>query len=310
MAIGPGDDAAVIRPSPGRELVVSCDQFLEGVHFLPALHSPSVAGYKCLARAVSDLAAMGALPGFFFLSLALPPQRTGKWLDAFARGLGRASREFGIELAGGDSAQDSRVAISITVLGEIERGCAVTRSGARPGDFIYVSGTLGAAQLGLEILLRGKKRMWSSAALLQPHCFPEPRLALGRWLAQKRMPTAMMDLSDGLSTDLARLCASSRVGAVLYQDRLPAAEVPPQWKRLKLDARMLALHGGEDYELLFTVPHRKRKLLPAKFAGVPLREIGRIRKGKAILLEGSDGSTRVLHPAGWDHFRRRGAHRG
>ena len=172
--------------------------------------------------------------------------------------------------------------ISITVLGEIAPGRALTRSGARPGDIIYVSGKLGRAQLGLELVLRGHARDRRMRALVQPHLYPKIRIKLGSWLAQQRIATSAMDLSDGLSTDLARLCAASKVGAKIYASKIPTAAIPPAAARnlgkRKLDPLQLALHGGEDYELLFTIPPRQAKKLhnaPGASALTPIGEITR-----------------------------------
>src|SRR6202521_2019842 len=203
LRVGIGDDAAVIRPRVGVEWVLTTDAFLENVHFLLRMHAPEVVGYKALARATSDLAAMGARPRYFLLSLALPPSCTGKWFDRFLKGMSQAARSFGLVLAGGDTTRNPEVAINLTVIGEAVPGRTVLRSGARPGDMICVSGRLGGAELGLRLLHQGSpvRRKWQG--LLQKHLYPEPRLGLGAWLARNRKATAMIDTSDGLSTDLA-----------------------------------------------------------------------------------------------------------
>jgi len=305
VRLGIGDDAAVLGLSGQRECVVSCDAFLEEVHFRARLHPPDSAGYKALARATSDLAAMGAVPRYFLLALALPAERTGGWLDRFLAGIARAARRFGMVLIGGDTSRHPTVAINVTVLGELGPGRAVTRSGARPGDRIYVSGRLGRAQLGLELLLHNlyRRRKWNT--LLAPHLFPELRLSLGQWLARERLASAMIDTSDGLSTDLAHLCESSHVGALLWLERIPAVRVPTGLggaKGARLDPLELALHGGEDYELLFTAPPRLARKVPASFQGVPLTVIGAVSPEKRIRLVGPHGRITRLHPLGWNHF--------
>ena len=199
----------ILRERRKTDWVVTCDAFLEGVHFLPDATPADSVGYKSLARATSDIAAMGAIPRFFFLTLAIPATHTGNWFDQFLDGMARAARELGLRLAGGDTTQFSSVAISLTVLGEAAHGSAVARSGARPGDLIYVSGPLGRAELGLRLLQSGLAKASSHRALLQPHFYPRIRVELGTWLARNRIATAMIDISDGLSTDLARLCAAS-----------------------------------------------------------------------------------------------------
>ncbi|MBI1738188.1 MAG: thiamine-phosphate kinase [Acidobacteria bacterium] len=303
LRLGIGDDAALISPPRGLDSVVTCDAFLENIHFLPDVHPPDSVGYKSLARATSDIAAMGGVPCFFLLTLALPARRTGQWLDGFLAGMSRAAREYRLVLAGGDTSCQPAVAISITVIGEITRGAALTRCGARPGDLIYVSGALGAAQLGLQLIRRGLHRRKSWKPLLHPHCYPAIRIALGRFLAARHLASAMIDLSDGLSTDLTRLCSSSGTGARIWQDRIPAVGVPPLLRARGFDPLAFALHGGDDYELLFTVPRRLAKKIPARHLGVPLTPIGEITRGRKVSLAGKDGRAVPLHPLGWDHFR-------
>jgi thiamine-monophosphate kinase len=303
LRLGIGDDAALISPGRGLDFVATCDTFLENIHFLPEVHSPDSVGYKSLARATSDIAAMGAVPRFFLLSLALPARRTGKWLEHFLAGMARAAREYRLLLAGGDTSRQPTVAISITVIGEIAHGAALMRSGARPGDLIYVSGALGAAQLGLQLIRRGLHRQKRWKPLLRQQSYPAIRLALGNFLVARRLASAMLDLSDGLSTDLARLCASSRVGARLWHDCIPAVAVPPQLRARGFDSLALALHGGDDYELLFTVPRRLAKKIPARHRGVRLTPIGEIIQGRKVRLVDKDGRAATLDPLGWDHFR-------
>jgi thiamine-monophosphate kinase len=315
VALGIGDDAAVVRARRGRDWVVSTDAFVEGHHFLTRIHPPFPVGFKALARAVSDLAAMGAAPRYFLLTLALPAGRAGRWLDAFARGMAQAARRFGMRLIGGDVTRHERVAAVLTVIGEARRGRALTRSGARPGDAVYVSGRLGGAQAGLEILLREGSSALARHAdsdSLARHLYPEPRLALGAWLASNQLASAAMDISDGLSTDLARLCAASGVGALVHAAALPIAgdERPGTRRRDASRERASqlhrALHGGEDYELLFTVAHRKLRRVPSEFRGVPITRIGEViaRRG-GVLLESADGRREALPARGWDHFANR-----
>jgi thiamine-monophosphate kinase len=309
LRLGIGDDAAIVVPGRNTEWVLSCDAFLEGVHFFADRHPADSVGYKSLARAASDLAAMGATPRLFLLTLALPASRTGTWLDGFLRGMGRAARSLGMRLAGGDTTKSRAVSISITVLGEIAPGRAVTRSGARPGDIIYVSGKLGRAELGLHLIRKRVGHSRQLRHLLRPHLYPRVRIELGAWLATRRLPSAMMDLSDGLSTDLARLCAASGVGARLHADRIPRIaaamlSIEPAAK-LGLDPLQLALHGGDDYELLFTVsPRRVTKLRNAP-GFRQLTAVGEITREKGIVLIAPNGSASHLDPRGWDPFRRK-----
>jgi thiamine-monophosphate kinase len=305
VLLGIGDDAAVLSPSGKADWVLSCDAFLDGIHFLSKTHPPDSVGYKSLARAASDLAAVGATPKLFLLTLALPANRTGSWLEGFLRGMGRAARSLGIRLLGGDTTKFPLLSISITVIGEIEKGRAVTRSAARPGDLIYVSGRLGRAQLGLELMQHRLGKTARYRRLLQPHLRPQIRLQLGAWLARQRLATAMMDLSDGLSTDLARLCDSSKVGARLFEGRIPCVHIPADalLKKLKWDALQMALHGGEDYELLFTVPPTKVKLLSKAPGFARLCAIGEITREKSIVVAAPNGRRYHLESQGWDSFR-------
>jgi len=299
LTLGLGDDAALWTPSPGHEVILTCDWFLEGSHFLREKHPPDAVGWKCLARAVSDIAAMGGEPRCFLLSLALPADLQGKWLDAFLRGLRRASKTLSCGPAGGDSTRHDKVLISITVIGEVRRGRAILRYGAKPGDLIYVSGTLGEADAGLLQLRRQPSMTHASNSSWRKHLYPEPRLALGQWLAEKRIATAMMDISDGLSTDLPRLCAASRAGARITADSLPICRTLPL-----AQARELALHGGDDYELLFTVNPRNARRLPHSFRGLALTLIGTITRAPNIVLA-TETADRPLRSGGWDPFRSR-----
>lgn len=309
LRLGIGDDAAIFAPSKGCEMVLSCDAFLEGVHFLAGPHPPDSVGYKSLVRAASDLAAMGARPRFFLMTLALPSGTAGAWLDGFLRGMRRAARETEMILAGGDTTRSgSAISISITVAGEIRQGRALKRRGARPGDLIYVSGKLGRAQLGLELLLHGFMRNPRLRAAIEPHLYPQIRLRLGAWLAERRIASAMMDLSDGLSTDLPRLCAASGVGARIWENRLPCVTIPgavsPNARRKwHLDPVKLALDGGEDYELLFTVPRRNVHRLKNAPEAKDLHLIGEITGERGILLGREGGTFAPLPSRGWDPFR-------
>ncbi|MGD0842357.1 MAG: thiamine-phosphate kinase [Candidatus Acidiferrales bacterium] len=304
LAVGLGDDACVLRASRGQEWVASCDAFLEEVHFIRRLHSPATIGYKALARATSDLAAMGAVPRCFLLGLALPARLTGDWLDAFLGGMARAARRFGMELAGGDTSHTDAIAINITVFGEVRAERAILRSGARPGDRIFVTGRLGAAQLGLEIVMRGLSRRASLRRYLAPHLLPDPPIAFGQWLARRELASAMMDLSDGLSTDLDRLCRASGVGARIREANLPAVRVPDSLRRRGIDALKLARDGGEDYQLLFTVPASAAPSIPRQRDGVRITEIGEIVRGRGVSIISADGASSPLPPRGWDHFAR------
>lgn len=306
LRIGIGHDAAVIRPR-GRDWVITCDQFWEGVHFLADKHPPDSVGYKALARATSDIVAMAAEPRLFLLSLALPAKRTGPWLGAMLSGMARASKRFGLRLAGGDTArtvdEGPRLAMNVTVLGEVARGREIGRAGAKPGDGIYVTGVLGEAQLGLELLLRAKNGPRNNRKLLAHHLYPTLPLDFALWLGRNQVPTAMMDISDGLSTDLTRLCKASGVGARIYSDQIPAVAVPISLQKLpSLQALTLALHGGEDYGLLFTARRKLASRIPLIFGRTHITRIGEIVSGSGVKLVDATGRASRLHPGGWDHF--------
>lgn len=292
-----GDDAAVWSLASGCQTILTCDWFLEGTHFLRDKHPAYAVGWKCLARAVSDIAAMGGTPRCFLMSLAMPSSLGGRWLEEFLQGLRRATKELGCELAGGDTTKRENVLISIAVIGEVARGGAVRRSGAAAGDGLYVSGTLGEAEFGLRELRRERGVASPKNAALRKHLYPRPRLELGRWLAEKRLATAMMDLSDGLSTDLPRLCAGSKVGAKIDAIALPVTALAKAG-----EARELALHGGDDYELLFTVKKKNEKRMTGGFHGLRLTRIGEITRGRKVLVKEHEGKTVPLVSGGWDPF--------
>jgi thiamine-monophosphate kinase len=311
LALGAGDDAALLTPRPGYATLLTCDWFLEGIHFLPGKHPADSIGWKCLARALSDIAAMGGQPRCFLLSLALPGKlalkQKGKgtvWLDEFLRGLRRAARRFGCVLAGGDTTQRREILINVTVVGEVLGGRALLRSGAKAGDRIFVSGTLGEAELGLQKLRQGARVSPRNDRALRKHLYPEPRVELGQWLAGRKLASSMMDLSDGLSSDLPRLCAASGVGARIEVAQIPSPKVsltPSAPKQF--DALGLALNGGDDYELLFTVRASSVGRVPPSFRGLALTKIGEVTRERGIVIVQQDGTTKRLSARGWDPFR-------
>jgi thiamine-monophosphate kinase len=276
---GIGDDCAIFRQRGAAEdLLFTTDLLLEDVHFRRHTHSAQDVGHKALARGLSDIAAMGGDPRFCLLSLAVPRWADLQWVDRFYSGFLKLAGKTATPLAGGDLARTDLFACDVTVCGAAPKGQALLRSGARAGDAIYVSGLLGGSKLGL---LCKKGRAWKR------HLRPEPRLQLGRFLRETLRATAAMDLSDGLSLDLQRLCAASGVSAEIT--------APPLFPRAALD---YGLHGGEDYELLFTTP--PKTAVPPDFDGLPLTRIGKITSGRPgrILLDGVP-----LAPLGYDHFR-------
>ncbi len=281
LILGIGDDCAIFRPAGSSDdLLFTTDLLIEGTHFLRSTHSAEDVGWKALARGLSDIAAMGGEPRFCLLSLSLAPWQTSRWIDGFYRGLLRLARSAATPLAGGDLAAGGLAACDIVVCGSVPRGQALRRDGARPGDVLYVSGALGGSALGL---VKGRR----APAAWKRHTRPQPRLALGRFLRDRLHATAAMDLSDGLSLDLRRLCLASSLAAEI--------EPPPRFRGATLEQ---SLHGGEDYELLFAVPPRTR--VPARFQSLPLTRIGVLRKGRPgdIRLKGEP-----LPALGYDHLR-------
>jgi thiamine-monophosphate kinase len=295
VALGIGDDCAILRIPTGHETLVTTDFSLEGVHFRREWHSPQVVGHRCLVRGLSDIAAMGGQPIAAFLSLALPPKLPQNWVDRFMTGLLELADEFKVTLAGGDTAQSpSKILADIIVVGSAPKGKAICRSGARPRDRIYVTGDLGGSAAALALLFSGRKLR---AADFPHHFHPTPRIQVGRWLREHGLASAMIDTSDGLSTDLAHICEESAVGAEIHAEAIPRAETGKPTHRVDLK---FALHGGEDYELLFTAPRAKR--IPRRIGGVTITQIGEITRQRGIVL--IDGRKRSeLRPQGWEHFR-------
>jgi thiamine-monophosphate kinase len=307
VRLGIGDDCAILAPKAGQELLVTTDFSLEGRHFRRDWHSPASIGHRALARGLSDLAAMGAKPIAAFLSLALPKPvaKNTVWIDGFLDGLLALAKQTGVPLAGGDTSESptDHVLADIVLLGSAASGQALRRSGARAGDLIYVTGVLGGAAAELNALT-GTPRAFAQASASDdhPHLFPQPRLAVGQALLKRRLATACIDLSDGLSTDLTHLCEASGVAAELNIAQLPAHPLTTALD----DADQIAavLHGGEDYELLFTASPTVK--MPRSIAGVPITQIGRMlkpRKGRAQITVLSGGTRFDVAPQGWEHLR-------
>ena len=290
VVTGIGDDCAVLRVPPGHELLVTTDFTIENVHFRRDWHRPELVGWRCLTRGLSDIAAMGGEPRAAFLSLALASDVPQKWVDRFMKGLLDLAEEFKLPLAGGDTAQSAGgIQADIVVVGSVPQGMAVLRSGAKAGQHIYVTGELGGSAAVLARLAESKP---VGPAYFQ-HFRPQARVAVGQWLRQRRIASAMIDLSDGLSTDLEHICQESYVGAEIEAAAIPCAQVG---RRVALE---LALHGGDDYELLFT----SAAAVPSKIAGVPVTRIGRTTRSPGMRLIGADGKARPLRAKGWEHFK-------
>jgi len=284
--LGIGDDAAIFEVPSGYSLVFCSDLMAENTHFLRSLHPPDSVGFKAVAVNVSDIGAMGGVPMHFVISLAAPPDLEVDWFDDFYSGVEHACRDFGVSLVGGDTSSSASLFVDVAMVGRVATGKAVLRSGAKPGDNIYVTGTLGSSARGLTLLKAGS----TDAATLRRHLYPEPRHRVGAAVAG--MAHAMIDISDGLSTDLGHLVNESNVSARIYKESLPASEGAND---------VDVLHGGEEYELLITAPS-----LPNVIAGIPLTRIGEIVPGSDSLpgvVLVTDGKEAPLHAQGWDHYR-------
>lgn len=312
VLLGIGDDAALVEPGSG-EAVLTTDMLIEGVHFVRGSISARDLGAKAIVVNVSDIAAMAASPRYALVSVGLPEDVEAAWVIELAGGMRAACDEYALALVGGDTNRAPVVVVSVTVVGHVAPGRAIRRSGARIGDAIVVTGQLGAAAGGLALSRAHPSR--AAAALSRPWgrelagalARPVARVGEARTLAQAGA-SAMMDLSDGLAKDLARLCRASGVGARVELARVPvAAGLAAGAETLGVDALALALGGGEDYELLATLPPEAvgpaREALAERF-GVPLAEIGRIVEGAGLVGVDADGREVPLEPVGWDHFDR------
>ena len=296
--LGIGDDCAALRIPPGHEALVTTDFSLEGVHFRRAWHVPEVVSHRCLTRGLSDIAAMGGRPIAAFLSLALPRNLPQSWVDHFLAGLLRLADAFEMTLAGGDVAQSpGGILADIVVVGSAPKGKAIPRSGARSGDRIYATGELGGSAAALKLLFAGRKLR---SADFPQHFRPQPRIAVGEFLREKHLASAMTDISDGLSTDLAHICEESGVGAEILARAIPLASVGNPAHEVDLQS---ALHGGEDYELLFTAPRSQR--IPTQIVGIPITLIGHITRKKHLMLINQHGIGIEFRPQGWEYFKAR-----
>jgi thiamine-monophosphate kinase len=302
---GIGDDAAVWLPAGAREFwLVTTDMLAEEIDFRREWTTPRELGRKSIAVNLSDLAAMGARPRFFTISLGMPASITSRWIREFYNGLTSCGGEHGAVLAGGDLSGAEKITISITAFGESEKRKLLYRSGGRPGDLLYVTGTPGKSAAGLKLLQQGiiRSRSGFRREALRAHRTPEPRCAIGQWLAQSGAARCMMDISDGLSSDLPRLCAASGCGAEIFAEKIPVFAESSSWG---CDPLELALSGGEDYELLFAVPRAKKHLLealPPDFP--PVTHIGNMIKGNGkVWIAGAGKTRRRLSVRGFDHFR-------
>jgi thiamine-monophosphate kinase len=278
VVLGIGDDTAVLDFPEGHSILFCSDLVAEDAHFIRGLHPADSIGYKAVAVNVSDVGAMGGVPMHFVISLAAPGDLDVEWVDGFYSGIARACQEFKVSLVGGDSSTAKSIFVDVAMVGRVKTGCEIRRSGAKAGDKIYVTGALGGSARGLQLLRSGV----SNDPAVQKHLYPQPRHEIGAAVALKAH--SMIDVSDGLSTDLGHILEESKVSARIYMNRIPAAS------GATLDQ---VLHGGEEYELLVTAS-----------ANIPLIEIGEILpstgENQILLVDGSRES--VLTPKGWQHF--------
>ncbi len=316
---GIGDDAAVLKSPAGRDVVVTTDLLVEDIDFQRNSTEPHLLGHKALAVSLSDIAAMGARPRWSLLSLGVPETIwKSNTLEDFYQGYFQLARRYGVTLVGGDvSRTPDKIVIDSFVMGETAERGAVLRSGARPGDQIFVTGFLGDAAAGLRLLARGARPHRDTTPdlghtgeahaidrLLLRQLQPEPRVGWGLQVGTQKLATAMIDISDGLSSDLNHLCRESGVGALIDASQIPIDPLVVELSgRRALDPLMLALHGGEDFELLFTVAPEDVAKLPKRVDGVPLSRLGEIRSAADGVFIAEGSRTWKLEPGGWEHFK-------
>lgn len=304
---GIGDDCAVIRTPGAGALLITSDVFIEGVHFLSA-QPPESVGAKLLAVNLSDIAAMGGTPGEAIVDLMLPGKTPLDWVERFYAGMSEVARRFEVNVAGGDvSRHPDRITLALTLTGRCRRDEVIYRKGAKPGDLVYVSGTLGDADAGLEIVKNEECKMRNGGALERKYLFPEPRIELGRLLARTRTASAMIDLSDGIAVGLRQLGDASRVAIEVEADKMPVSDALEGFcPKRGVEAADWALRAGGDYELLFTVPPEKARQVERfglKRPGLPrLTCIGVAAAGEGVALL-SNGGSEPLQMGGWEHFR-------
>ena len=299
VLVGIGDDAAVVRA--GKEfLLITKDLLIEDVHFLSSFHPPFLLGRKSLNVNLSDIASMGGVPRFALLGLGLPARTDLGWMNEFFSGFKEAANESGVALVGGDISKANKILISVTLIGRGKN--VVQRNGAKPGHLIYVSGTLGNAMQGLFLLKKGYRLGQDKKAdfFLQSFLNPEPQVALGQELSRLRLASSMIDVSDGLSVDLNHICEESKVGAEIRVDLLP---VSSRMSHFKERPHTRVLHGGEDYQLLFTVPPALEKSVNRLKKKYKISLIGKITRKMEVYLVDSCGKRTLLRIRGYEHFK-------
>lgn len=298
LILGIGDDAAVVKVGK-IQLIYTKDLLIEDVHFITSHQPAYFLGRKSLNINLSDIAAMGGKPRYALLGLGVPPGSEKRWLEEFFSGFQSAAKESSVSLVGGDISQARKITISVTIVGEGKN--IIKRSGAKPGHYLYVSGTLGNAKQGLLLLRKGHSLGKDKKAdpLLKAFLDPLPSLALGQDLSRWKLASSMIDLSDGLSVDLSHLCRESGCGAEIYERNLPLSPELRVWQRNCFD---FALHGGEDYQLLFTVPPQKIKSIRRLQRKYSITYIGLMKEEKKIHLVDRRGKRRLLEIKGYQHF--------
>lgn len=318
LLCGIGDDAAVLKSFVGTDIVISTDLLVEDIDFRRDTTQPNQLGHKALAVSLSDIASMGARPRWALLSLGVPGDVWDSgFIDNFYEGFFQIADCFGVKLIGGDlSRTPEKIVINSIAIGECLFDREVFRGGAKPGDQIYVTGFLGDAAAGLRLIEHGARLHFDHSTtanshsidhLLLRHLQPEPRVGWGLLIGEQQLATAMIDISDGLSSDLNHLCDESKVGALVDASSIPIDKLVTELcGRRALDPLMLALHGGEDFELLFTVKPENIGKLPKRVDGVSITCIGEIKEaGHGVRI--SEGSrTWNLEPGGWEHFKSAG----
>jgi thiamine-monophosphate kinase len=314
LIAGIGDDAAIFRSSAGKETAITADLLVEDIDFRRTTTPPSLLGHKALAVSLSDIAAMGARPMWSLISIGVPEDVwQTDFVEHFYGGLLELANRYGVQLIGGDTSRTNEsIVIDSVVAGECAAGTAVMRSGAKPGDQIFVTGSLGAAAAGLRLIERGAhladQNLGDEDSQKLDHVLirelrPEPRVGWGIVLGEERLATAMIDLSDGLSSDLNRLCEASEVGALIDSSLLPIDNrVVELCGRRALDPLQLALHGGEDFELLFTIKPADVARLPRRVDGVEIKRIGEIVNVTEGVRISEGARIWDLKPGGWKHF--------
>jgi thiamine-monophosphate kinase len=303
VVMGVGDDAAVLRPTPGKVVLVTTDLLLEGVHFRLEFTDLYRLGRKAIAVNLSDIAACGGTPTAFVVSLAIPAETDVTSVQALYKGMMEQARTYGVSLVGGDTSRGKELMISITLIGEVEERNCVYRNGAKHGDRVFVTGQLGDSALGLKMLKKGVKEGY----LIERHLDPTPRIKEGGEIARRGLATAMIDISDGLIADLGHILEQSGVGAQVHVPQLPlSASYREHVKQYYQNPYLLALAGGEDYELLFTVPAEREEAIKrlAQELGTPFTMIGEIVEASAgVTLVEADGKKISVKQGGHDHFK-------